>query len=263
MEMGADGIFIDCAGITYDCYGQAFGIHDHGNDTNGDMFLKLHEKIYKLVKSYGEDKIVVHNACLDGSRWPWADAIMWESCVYTNTSEKPFQTWEELQHGAAFSEDAAKHGKRVLALSYLNGHPLETRFERAIYAYTFARIHDMLWSDYFSLLHIDGVNVALDNKYSQCEEGIKFARDLYSIRLGKPIGQKKTAGSVVYREFEHGFAVMNLEKKPESLSLPAPRECILIDVLRDRKLQQKSGAVQLELGPESAAILVRQSNTER
>lgn len=75
MEAGYDGVFVDLAGPTVECYGPKFGKHDHEHPDwpNTQAYEELLRKICETVKSYGEDRIVIQNTCVSlmPSHWAW------------------------------------------------------------------------------------------------------------------------------------------------------------------------------------------------
>ena len=72
MDLGVDGIFIDNCAPVSECYGDKFGKHKHLDDkTNTEMYYELLKKIYPVVKSYGNDKIVMQNTGILPDHWSY------------------------------------------------------------------------------------------------------------------------------------------------------------------------------------------------
>ena len=251
MEEGADGIFIDCAGVTYDCYGHMSGKHSHPypDRTNNDVYEELQEQIYALVKSYGDDKIVIHNSAVVPSHWRFCDAQMLESFIYYSNMDSPQLEWEELKHFGELSLEAARHGKVIMCLPYFNEHPTEKRRKHALHSFAYARVYNMLWADFFTLGHVK-------HEWFQDDVGVKVIRELYDVRLGRPLAEPKTLGQVIYRTFAKGIAVLNTSKSDVSVSIPMIRHGRLADVCYDRDLTTKSRKLELDLESESGRILL-------
>ena len=74
MEMGFDGVFIDLAGPTVDCYGPRFGKHKHDspNKSNTEAWEDVMRAVYDTVKQYGDDRIVMQNTCTGIMPSHWA-----------------------------------------------------------------------------------------------------------------------------------------------------------------------------------------------
>jgi hypothetical protein len=121
MDSGIDGLFIDNVGAwaAGECSGAKMRFHKHSNPvaSQPEMYLSLLEKVYKLVKSYGEDKIVIHNGHIS---WKTCDGEMVEDFLQLYGSDDFWPPSKQylLEHVESW-EEAQKAGKAVLVLSYV------------------------------------------------------------------------------------------------------------------------------------------------
>lgn len=241
MEMGYDGIFVDLAWPTFECYGDKFGKHKHfAGKTNNDMYQELLKKVYKQVKSFGKDKIVMQNSGVMPGQWAYCDAQMWESCITGSGTSEKMNEWIELKSlGEAYS-DAVRHGKVPVILSYFDAQPMDILREKALYTYAYAHFYGFLWADWFTLY-------AKDND---------FAKQLYSIKLGKPTSGIKSVGPVCYRTFEKGIAVINPTRDNVSAKIPFEESAELNDVGYNRTIIPSNGSIQVDMTMDSGKILL-------
>lgn len=244
MNLGADGIFLDNAVPVRECCGPQFGKHTHSNPdaTNTDAFEALAREIYKLVKSFGDDKIVVHNSGIAPSHWSYCDAQMWEGFRFDKGASEPVNEWSELQYAAEEHADAVRHGKVPVVLTYWGSMPADQCKSGALYTYAFTRLYGWLMADWFDL--------------TLSPENQNLAKAIYTVRLGKPLGDAKPAGDALYRVFEKGIVVLNPTRAAVSASMPVPRDGKLADVAYDRELTASDGKLALEMAPESGRVLV-------
>lgn len=244
MNLGADGVFFDNAAAVTECYGPKFGKHTHpGTATNStEAFEQLQQAIYKLVKTFGEDKIVMQNSGILPSHWAYSDAQMWEGFRFTEGRPGPENEWSELQYAAEEHAEAVRHGKVPVILSYFSSIPADRRREGALYTYAYTRLYGFLMADWFDL--------------TKSPDNQKLAKSIYTVRLGKPLGEVKPAGDALYRVFENGVVVLNPTRTAISISIPTPRAGRLTDVAYDRELVIRGGKLDFEMAPESGRVLV-------
>jgi len=244
MNLGADAVFLDNAVPVRECYGPQFGKHTHPNPdaTNTDDFEALAREIYKLVKSFGQDKIVVHNSGIAPSHWSYCDAQMWEGFRFDKGASEPVNEWPELQYAAEEHADAVRHGKVPVVLAYLGSMPADQCRSGTLYTYAFTRLYGWLMADW------------LDPTVSP--ENQNLAKAIYTVRLGRPLGDAKPAGDALYRVFEKGIVVLNPTRAAASASIPVPRDGMLADVAYDREVTASDGKLALEMAPESGRVLV-------
>lgn len=243
MQMGADGVFIDNAGPVTECEGDKSGKHRHtdASKTNTQMYEQLQREIYDVVKSFGEDRIVMQNTGVIASHWPYCDAQMWESCIYGAGTKDRLHEWEELRYCGEELAEAARHGKIPVILSYLDSQPAEHRGDRAVYSYAYSRLYDILWADWFTSI--------------QPNLPANEAIGLYSVRLGKAKGGARQMGNVFVREFEHGMVLLNPSMRAEQVTVPAPRGARVDDIGRGVILTPAKGVFRVEVGPESGRVM--------
>lgn len=243
MEMGADGVFIDNAGPVQDCAGDKSGKHEHPDPskTNTQMYEVLQQRIYDLVKSFGPDKIVMHNSGVIASHWPYCDTQMWESCTYGAGAKDRIDEWEELRYRGEELAEAVGHGKIPVILSYFDAQPADKRFDCALYTYAYARLYGILWADWFTLAG-----------YGQSRDA---ALSLYSLRLGKPTGGVTRQGQVFCRVFERGVVLLNPSKTAQAATVSAPDGVVVNSIGYDAIERSANGRVLVRVRPESGALL--------
>lgn len=241
MNLGADGIFLDNAAPPFECYAPKFGKHRHDDpyQTNTAAAEELQKTIYKLVKTYGEDKVVIHNSGILPSHWAYADAQMWEVRFDEKTPELAYD-WPEYQYAAEEHADAIRHGKVAMIVPHFGDAPDEKRREGALYAYAYSRIYGFTMADFFDLAKTP-----------------ELASSIYSIRLGKSPSGVQESGGVLYRVFENGVVALNPTPSAASVNIPVPPDSSFTDVSRDRKLTASAGVIRLEMSPESGRVLLR------
>lgn len=202
MDGGADGLFIDNVGswAAADCSGEALGRHRHvePGTTPAVMYRRLMQAVYDLVKSYGADRVVMHNGGID---WPSCDARMVEGFLYSSSGDNPHVRPEQLLDTITGFEEAWQHGKVSVALSYTAGAP--DHREADFYSYAAAKLAGCLWTSWFS---------------PQTRDPGAFPV-LYQLRLGEPVGELIRQGDLLARRYEHGAVVLNAGDAEATLSL--------------------------------------------
>lgn len=191
MDLGIDGVFIDCAGANKRCWGPELGFHKHVHpEMDGiQAWRSLLQGIYALVKSYGEDKVVILNAEWDPASLRYADASMQESYILTSVSRRRWYDWAKIQEIRKQMEPVVKAGKVVLALSYV-GYTPNGMDEDAFYAYACSRLFGYTWADWFTLADAR-------------------ATLLYRLDLGAPRGEVLESNGVLYKLFQNGLVALN------------------------------------------------------
>ncbi|MBI3922941.1 MAG: hypothetical protein HY318_16085 [Armatimonadetes bacterium] len=247
MEMGYDGVFVDLAGPTVECYGPKFGRHSHPDPgkSNSQAYEGLLKGIYETVKSHGRDRIVVQNTCVSvmPGHWSYADAQMLEAFPYGTESTRRLPEWQELQWAATRHGEAVRRGKAPVLLSYFNKFTAENVREPALFSLAYAHLFGFLWADGLTLSEIPGNQ--------------NLAKALYLVRLGKPVGEVKTVDRVLYRRFENGFAALNPTRATVEFSFPVSHKAPLEDVGYDQKLTPRDGRLVLRMLSESGRLLLR------
>lgn len=204
MDLGVDGLFIDNGHPDVECVAPKFKRHRHiyRDKDNIYAYRKLLEAVRYRVKRYGDDKVVIVNAGYPNQEWVGAcDGQMLESYICTWASKTRWHDEATLLGWQRQWGPQADKGHTLIALSYI-GYTESPPREDAFYCYSWARLSGFVWADWFS---------AKD-----------AARDLYKLRLGKPLGPMTTGDGFHMREFEKGIVVSS-ESKGARIALPKGR----------------------------------------
>jgi hypothetical protein len=239
MELGYKGIFVDVAEIPPECHGPKFGIHKHAetDKTNFDKYMEALDLIYRVVKEYGPDRIVVLNEPRLDSHWQRADSLMWENCIYDHTDQGQLQSKAELiAYGKKYAK-AVEAGKVLFTLSYAGK---KNPWQRSIYTYCYSQLFGFTWSDWNEMYQADP------------EKAVR----LYSLRLGKPLAEAtEMEGGVWRRDFPRAIVLWNGDETPTSVSLAAPGKTELRNFADASVLTGKDGVFNLTLPAHSGMIL--------
>jgi hypothetical protein len=241
MQLGADGLFIDNIYTTKVCHGPTFGKHTHVSPekTNTEAFEELIGKVYEHVKSFGADKVVVQNPGLWqdwGRAYPrFADAIMIESYICTSASERRWNSWEDIRRALDERTEAMRHGKVIVALSYLGHTPLTVE-DDAFYCFACAKLSGFLWADWFTM-----------------PVG-SSAQELFRVRLGRPSGEMEERDGVFFRRFECGLVVVNPGRDDKEIMIPLATGSALRDLYADRILALEGGMVPVQVPGRSGRV---------
>ncbi|MBI2299706.1 MAG: hypothetical protein HYU66_12320 [Armatimonadetes bacterium] len=242
MELGYDGVFIDLAGPVPECHGPQHGKHAHadGLATNTAAYEQLLGEIYRAVKRFGDDRVVIQNTCTGilTSHWPACDAQMLEAFPYGAESAELRANASELAWWSARLSDAVAHGKTPVLLPYLGPAHGGRLTDTVLFSYVYARLNGFLWADGFT------AGAPLGPLVNQC-------------RLGRPLEPRRALGAAQYRRFERGVVVANPTDQPLAVTVPVGADAPLRDLGHDRVLTPERGRVTLELAPESGRVLVR------
>jgi hypothetical protein len=217
MEMGMDGIFIDCVGLgNRKCYGPDLGKHRHVHpEWSGDQAsIDIQKDLYVLVKSYGEDRVVILNTSHRPEYLRFADAYMHESYIVTSSRYR-WLSWERILQIKKEDEPALNAGKVVLALSYIGYTPYGPD-EDALYCYACARLFGYSWADYFTLADAR-------------------ATLLYRLQLGTARSGILEYNGLLYGIFENGVVVVNPYKAERELRVKTGFNQGLRDVMTNRR----------------------------
>jgi len=245
MENGYDGIFIDLAGTTKECYGDKFNIHKHvEGKTNNDMYVETLKMIYDTIKSYGNDKILILNTVefiLD-DYWKFSDGMMWEAVIFGGDNDQIRTPVKELEiQGYKFNK-AAQAGKYVMMLSYFNHFKDDLRFRNSfLYAYCYARIFELKFAD---------SNTAYDvNK--------EFAISIYSAKLGKPISKITKTNEVYFRTFEKGISIMNTSDIEKEIKIPLTSDNTYNIIGFNNTIKSNKKSITIKLPGKSGRLLIK------
>ncbi len=238
MDWGADGVFIDNVGYRRQCFAPKFNVPEGSSAGNPEFPPYSHEHLFpdttesyawdrmlqtirNLVKSYGDDKIIVLNSGIGTPFQKNGDCCMWESFIFSWAWEGRRHTWQDVKKRAADNAWFLETGRRITALSFLNPHRSGVK-DDAFWAFSAARLVDFIWwSD------LKGTGAEL----------------LYSAHLGKGLGPVIESNGLAYRFFENGLIVLNDTETDQDTVLPIPAE------LRNRNLY--------DLYTDSGTVLVK------
>lgn len=203
MDMGFDGIFLDNTHTLRlpKCYGPEYGRHEHIDNENTDKsYVKMAQLVYKTVKSYGDDKILMLNSGDEEAYTDYKDACMLESYVIGGSNKR--WDWELITKFAEQLKDERRHNRPVCALSYVRGEmpPYPDR-DNIFYAYTCAKLSGFLWS-------------------CIADEYLDVIRIFYRAGLKNPVGEMQQQNGVYFRHYDNGIVVVNPGKQSCRLHLP-------------------------------------------
>jgi hypothetical protein len=203
MDMGFDGIFLDntCTTRLPKCFGPEFGKHEHVDGENTDKsYVKIGQLIYKTVKSYGDDKILMLNSGEEDVYINYRDACMLESYVIGGGNKR--WDWELITKFDEKLKDERKHNRAVCALSYVRGEmPPYPDKDNMFYAYACAKLSGFLWS-------------------CVADEYLDVIRIFYRASLKTPVGEKQQQDGVYFRHYKNGIVVVNPGEKSCCVRLP-------------------------------------------
>ena len=251
MEWGADGVFIDNAGRRPPCFGPRFNqvrnpefdpyVHEHlfPNASHDYAWGRFLEAVRALVKSYGEDKIVVLNSGI-GDPWQSAgDLCMWESFIFSWAWEGRRQTWSDVKKRANANQWYRDAGRRIVALSFLDPARHDMKND-AFWALACARLVDFI--PWMNLGHTE----------------VEF---LSRLHLGRGLGPAEEAGQVAHRFFENGLIVLNDSSEDRNVELRLPdgfAPATLLDLYEsNRMVPLHKGVVIVPVPSKMARIFVK------
>lgn len=230
MNIGADGVLLDRATPSPECHGPKFEKHTHPDPdkTNNDMFEELAREIYALVKTFGQDKVVIQNSGILPARWSYCDAQAREMAG----------DWPEPRYAAEEHAGAVRAGKVPVMTLDAKAASADRRAESVLYAYSYTRLNGWLMTDLAS-------------------DSTGLAQAIRATRLGKPLGDTKRASDALYRVFERGVVVLNPTDAAATVSIPLPLSGKLTDIAHDREVSSIDGKLVLQMSPRSGRALLR------
>ena len=198
MDFGADGVFIDNVGPRQPCHAHEFTtrnpefdpyVHEHlfPEASHDHAWNRLLQAVRVLVKSYGDDKIVILNSGIGGPFQNNGDCCMWESFIYSWAWEGRKHAWDAVKQRSRDNEWYLKSGRRITALSYLDRSRKEVK-EDAYWAFSAARLVDFIWW------------AALDGSGAEA---------FYEAQMGRSLEPLREDSQVAHRTFENGLVVLN------------------------------------------------------
>jgi hypothetical protein len=211
MDMGSDGIFIDnvdnrdaCMAPKFDGRNPEFPayIHEHlfPDSSCNYAWDRMLQTIRVLVKSYGDDKIVILNSGIDTQLQKNSDCCMWESFIYSWAWDGRNQTWNDVKERAHKNAWYLNSGKRITALSTINASRKEAK-DDAFWAFSAARLVDFIW---WAALNGSGAEI------------------LYQAHMGKGLEPFRESNGIAYRAFENGIIVLNNSSGDQNVELKLP-----------------------------------------
>jgi len=209
MDWGADGVFVDNCSRRPPCFGPKFNqvrnpefdpyVHEHlfPNASHDYAWGRFLEAVRTLVKSYGDDKVVVLNSSL-GSAWQSAgDSCMWESFIYSWAWEGRRHTWNDVKTKAKANEWYLSAGRPIVALAFLDPKRHDMRND-SFWAFACARLVGfVLWAS------LDHTQVEFLNR----------------VHLGRGLGPYQETEQIAYRFFENGLVVLNDSPEDRQIKL--------------------------------------------
>jgi len=251
MDWGADGVFVDNAGRRPPCFGPRFDqvhnpefepyVHEHlfPNASHDYAWGRFLEAVRNLVKSHGEDKIVVLNS---GIGDPWqsvGDCCMWESFIFSWAWEGRRHTWSDVKAKAKANRWYLHAGRRIVALAFLDPKRHDMRND-AFWAFACARLVDFIpW------VNLDHTEVEFLNR----------------LHLGRGLAPFQEAEHVAHRFFENGVIVLNDSPEDRQIELRVADNLArtpLLDLYEGKKIARPDkGTVKVRVPGKMARIYVK------
>lgn len=247
MDWGADGIFIDNTNKRRECYAHKsknivnpeFGpfVHEHiyPDETHNYAFTRFLESVRKLVKSYGNDKIVMLNSGIGEEFQKHGDVCMWESYIFARGTRRTQHTWEFIKERARQNEWYVKAGRRITALS--TPHISQPGIKEDIFwGFCTARMVDFVW-----WARLNGTG----------------AEELYKVHLGKPLQPIQETDKVASRAFEKGLLALNDNSQDISKEVVLPKEFRhrqLLDLFDNKLIRVTRGRIKVTIPKQSARV---------
>lgn len=208
MEWGADGVFIDNVhNRVKECYADKFKqnnpefepyVHEHIYPDKSQNYAqnRFYEQVRNLVKSYGNDKIVILNTAADSMFAPNSDAALWEGFLFSRGSDRKRISWSDIRKKAASYQAYQDSGRVVATLSYVTSDHMENAF----WGFAAANLVGFTW-----WAGLRGPTAIL-----------------YQVHMKKPLSPLKDENSLSFRIYENGVIVLNdsLEEKNLEIDLP-------------------------------------------
>jgi len=213
--------------------------HIYPRESHDYAYTKLLQKIYKTVKSYGRDKVIVLNG---GHQFAgYTDALMFESYIYSWTHKGPSLSWLELKERAENRAPGFReNGIRALALSYL-GKTLKSVTEDALFSFAAATLFGYVWSD-----------------HGTCKD--KLGDALRKLKPGKRLTSLLSCGPVDYSVFSNSLIAINGEKRKRTVALELPRSFRhekLLNLADNTEIARKENVVHITIPANSGRVLVK------
>ena len=251
MDMGADGIFFDNVGKPQICHAMKFNnsarnpefptyTHEHlfPEATDDYAWEQLIIAIRALVKSYGDDKIVLLNSGIGTQYQKYGDCCEWESFIYSWAWKGRNDTWADVKKRARENEWILKEGKRITAKSFLS-RQTEGGKDDAFWAFSAARLVDFIW-----WAELSRTNAAI----------------LYQAHMGNGLEPFKEINGLAYRAYDNGVIVLNDSETDQSVELTLPANFLqkkLMDLFNDSQIiQVRNKKIKVTVPKQCARVYV-------
>ena len=250
MDWGADGVFIDNTDKRKECFANKsnktvnpeFGpyVHEHiyPEETHNYAFGRFLESVRALVKSYGNDKIVVLNSGIGEDFQKHGDVCMWESFIFARGVRRQQHSWNFIKERARMNEWYVKAGRRITALSTPDISRAEIK-DDVYWAFCSARLVDFIW---------------------WCNLNGTGAEKLYQTHMGSGLQPLQEADQVAYRTFENGVIVLNDSQQDmtKAISLPAEfKYKQLVDLYEnDKPIKIIKGQINITIPKQSGRVFL-------
>ena len=256
MDWGADGIFIDNLELREPCFAPELTtrnpefepyVHEHlfPDATHDYAWDRMLQAIRALVKSYGEDKVMIINSGIGVPTQKTGDACMWESFIYSWAWEGRRHTWEDVKKRAEENAWFFDAGRTITALSSINPSREESK-DDAFWAFSAARLVDFIW---WASLNGTG------------------AETLYQAHMGRGIEPFSETGEIAYRIFENGIIALNNSAEDQNIELELPQNFQADQILdlynNSRVLHVNNKKVTLDVPGESARVYLLPEDSQK
>jgi hypothetical protein len=201
------------------------------------------QAIRALVKTYGEDKIVLLNSGIGTNVQKDGDACEWESFIYSWAWEGRKHTWQDVKESARSNDWFLKAGRRIVASCYLDRKRPEVK-DDAFWAFAAARLVDYIFWE-----GLEGTGAEI----------------LYRAHLGKGRGPFQEAHGVAFRLFERGLIVLNDTMNDQEVKVPVPRDLSrLVDAFEGSRLvQATAGQLAVQVPKKKARVFLEPKVMDR
>jgi len=233
LATGIDGLFIDNAHPPMQCFGEEFGKHKHifAGEDHLRPWQDFMREVVRTVKEGHPDRIVILNPGEPSEfHRGLADGIMIESYICTHASKTRWHNWDRILQWAKQWGDGPD---QIVALSYI-GYTSAPAREDAFYCYACARLSGFAWADWYS-------------KFDDY-------KDLFALRLGKPMGRMHRQGPIYYRVFEKGIAAVNPASDPADLVVPVKGCDTAIDQFSGNVLKLTDSVLRVKIPAASGRV---------
>jgi len=248
MDWGADGLFIDNTNKRRECFAHKFTktinpefgpyVHEHiyPDATHNYAFGRFLQSVRALVKSYGEDKIVILNSGIGEEFQNKGDCCEWESFIFSGASEGRRHTWADVKKRAQENAWFTNAGRRIEVSSSLNPSRKEVK-DDAYWAFCAAKLVDFIW---WATLKNTG------------------AEQLYQVHLGKGLQPLQEADQLAYRTFENGVIALNDSSQNRTIDINLPSQFRYKQLLdsydSDRPIKIVKGQIKVTIPMQAARV---------